>query len=396
VTGTPLRGRPLVWREWEAELVGGDAGLLDAVGVALQAAGATLSGSGSKVGRVLADRRVDTARWGPARIGPGTSAGAVAIGHLREQVEELVRRDPQVRQDLPDSVHKMRVATRRLRSALQTFRPFLHREVTDSLREELRWLAGVLGEARDAEVMHERLRALVAAEEEVVGPVQQRIDTVFTGRYRVAHDRVLRTLDTIRYLRLLDRLEALVSDPPVTAEAYARATKVLPAVVAKAWKRLDRELDVAVAQEPGHARDLMLHEARKDAKRARYVTEAVIGVFGDVARTSAKAATRLQEALGEHQDGVVTRAALRELAGVAHRAGEPTFTYGRLHALEQTFADGPDATRPAARAAAAKNKVMDWFSKTRRGLRSQRSSRPFRSIVSTRGSRCESGAVAPL
>ena len=66
---------------------------------------------------------------------------------------------PQVRLGIEDSVHRMRVASRRLRSALATFRPLFDREVGDRLREELKWLGGVLGPARDAEVMHERLRS---------------------------------------------------------------------------------------------------------------------------------------------------------------------------------------------------------------------------------------------
>src|SRR5690606_1875648 len=98
--------------------------------------------------------------------------------------------------------------------------------------------------------------------------------------------------------------------PPVNARSYAKATVALPPVVRAAWRRLDRELDAAAAQPVGSQRDRLLHEARKDAKRARYVTEAVAGVFGEQALRSARAAEALQDALGEHQDGVVTREAL--------------------------------------------------------------------------------------
>ena len=60
--------------------------------------------------------------------------------------------------DQPDAVHKARVATRRLRSALRTFRPLLDRTVTDPLRREVRWLTGALGAPRDAEVLLQALR----------------------------------------------------------------------------------------------------------------------------------------------------------------------------------------------------------------------------------------------
>ncbi|KIF03237.1 hypothetical protein PL81_25435, partial [Streptomyces sp. RSD-27] len=89
---------------------------------------------------------------GPA---DGTAAAHV-LAYLREQRDALVAQDPAVRRDLPDSVHRMRVATRRLRSALATHRKVLDRTATDPLREELRWLAAELGADRDREVLVER------------------------------------------------------------------------------------------------------------------------------------------------------------------------------------------------------------------------------------------------
>ena len=56
---------------------------------------------------------------------------AYVIGHrLREQVAEINYLDPLVRRDAPDSVHRMRVTMRRLRSALATFRPMLDSQRT--------------------------------------------------------------------------------------------------------------------------------------------------------------------------------------------------------------------------------------------------------------------------
>ena len=61
--------------------------------------------------------------------------------------------DPLVRRDQPDSVHQMRVAARRLRATLRSFRPILDASATAHLRDELRWLGQVLGAARDGEVL---------------------------------------------------------------------------------------------------------------------------------------------------------------------------------------------------------------------------------------------------
>jgi CHAD domain-containing protein len=371
VTGVLLpeddRRPPLRWREWEAELVTGDRHLLLDVEQALLDAGATPSSSGSKVGRVLASRRETTGErpwWSTPISAPRrASAGAAVQAHLSAQVDELVRRDPAVRRDVPDSVHKMRVATRRLRSALKTFRPLLDRQVTDPLRAELGWLAGVLGAARDVEVTHARLTELVAAEppELVLGPVQRRVDLVMRQRYTSAHHEVVAVLDGERYLQLLDRLDALTHTPPFTERAREPAEKVLPALVRHTWRRLDRAMRSAERAEPGATQDGLLHESRKLAKAARYAAESVTPVFGKPAKRFAAAMEDLQDVLGEHQDGVMTRQALRDIGAGSTRSGENGFTFGRLHALEQVRADAAVRRWPQARKAASRGRLRTWL-----------------------------------
>ncbi len=361
VVGTPTGGIPLVWREWEAELKQGERGLLQAVAERLTAAGAAPADTASKVGRVLAGRPGQVAWWLREGRPQMRTAGDVLRTHLSEQLAELVRRDPRVRRDLPDSVHKMRVATRRMRSALVTLRPLVDRTRTDPLRAELGWLAGVLGHARDAEVQHARIGGLLDDEPDLVGPVRARVDEHFTRVYAAAHRDVVKALDSPRYLALLRELDALLAEPPLTHVAFDAADKRLPKVVRRAWRRVDARLAEVDALAPSHERDLLLHEARKDAKRARYVTEAVTPALGAYARVTAKAAEVLTEALGEHQDGVITRELLRELADAAAQAGEPTWTYGRLSGLEQARGEGL-ATWPTAREATMTAKVRGWFS----------------------------------
>jgi len=356
---------PLRWREWEAELGSGPRSLLDDVERLLLDAGATRSGSGSKVGRVLAARPAapTSPAWWTSTTSRRSTAGEVVQQHLREQVDELVARDPQVRRDLPDAVHKMRVASRRLRSALHTFRPLLDRAQTDPVRVELRWLAGVLGAPRDAEVMHARLRALVAAEpdELVLGPVLSRVDRVMGARYRSAHDAALRELDGARYLALLDALDALATTPPFGERAGGSTSDVLAPLVRRSWSRLDRAMRDAERMGPGAEQDERLHDSRKLAKVVRYAAESVAPAFGRPATRFADAIADLQKVLGDFQDGVVTRDALRELGAASSRSGENGFTFGRLHALEQARAEAAVARWPQVRAEVSVPKLRRWF-----------------------------------
>ena len=84
--------------------------------------------------------------------------------------------------------------------------------------------------------------------------------------------------------------------------------------------------------------DGQVGNARKAAKRLRYVVEALVPVWGDDARNLAQAAKRMSSMLGDRQDSVVARHDLLELAAMATAAGENGFTYGRLHAREEAHA----------------------------------------------------------
>ena len=79
------------------------------------------------------------------------------LAYLRKHAARLRSLDPLVRGDEPDAVHQMRVTTRRLRSTLQSFGKIIPRSGTEGVLAELKWLGGVLGEARDAEVLASRL-----------------------------------------------------------------------------------------------------------------------------------------------------------------------------------------------------------------------------------------------
>jgi inorganic triphosphatase YgiF len=111
------------------------------------------------------------------RPGYSASAADVVLAYLRAHAATLVSLEPMVRADQPDAVHQMRVATRRLRATLRSFGEVIPREATATLDSELHWLGGLLGQARDAEVLpsqlHDSLRPVPA--ELLIGPVHARV-----------------------------------------------------------------------------------------------------------------------------------------------------------------------------------------------------------------------------
>ena len=193
-------------------------------------------------------------------------------------MQQVRAQDLPVRLDAPDSVHKMRVATRRLRSALTTFKPLVDPDVARSLRDELKWLAGELGAARDAEVMRDRVRAAVEAEAREEGvdadPMAEVADSELGEAYRKAHDRVLAELNGDRYHAILTALDELVTSPPLTERAAAKAGKTLPPLVARSYAkvRTDREAGGRHAGRAPNARSCCTTHARPPSAPATPVS----------------------------------------------------------------------------------------------------------------------------
>ena len=318
------------WDEIEAELVTGGPALLTAIDTRLRRAGARPAATAAKLQRALAGRLPAAGAAHQPSLTRHSPAGEIVLGYVRDQVAAISRYDPLVRRDAPDAVHQMRVATRRARSALQAFSSVIDRDATRPLCAELKWLAAVLGPARDGEVLLARLTADLTAIPPalVAGPVQARITAHFTAELAQARQTALAALDDRRYLRLLDDLDALLADPPLTPLAEREAGKV----VAKPVRRAARRLHRALAAVPGaEDRDAAIHEARKATKRARYAAEAAVPALGRTASRQAAQAKELQQLLGDHHDSVVARTVLLDLAEKARAAGEDNFTFGVMH-----------------------------------------------------------------
>jgi CHAD domain-containing protein len=322
----------------------GDGGpeLWDALDEAVTATGATRSSSGSKLARSLGDGA--PVRTPTPTLSPRSPAGEVLRLALATQVEALKTQDAGVRRGTRESVHQMRIASRRLRSTLATYRPLLvDPGPAQAVRDELQWLGLGLNTARDIQVMQARLERLLDQEPEplVVGPIRERIEADLDERYAAGMREGLSLLDQERYYRLLDSLDAIVA-APLTDRAGKPAAKVIGTLLKRNRRRLRRAAQHAARAEDPQQRDLALHEVRKAAKRLRYAAETARPALGRPMKKLARRAKALQDVLGEHQDGVVSRELLLDLAARATARGESAFTYGRLHAREEAQAAAQD------------------------------------------------------
>jgi CHAD domain-containing protein len=306
-------------------------GLLEAVVGRLRDAG---TGAPERIPKYL------RALGGPSAVRPEVaepelsrrSAFTDVVTHaISEGAIRLIRHDPVIRLDSDvEGVHQARVATRRLRSDLRTFRSELEPRWTQVLRDELGWLGGELGAARDADVLLARItaRARTLSEESAAGA--QEVIAALERRRADAYTPVLEQLRSDRYLTLLDRLIDAAHTPALRKdEGTRRAAKVLRPLVRKAWRALDRKV-ASLGQSPA---DADLHLVRITAKRCRYAAEASAPVLGTKTGRLARAAADLQDTLGELHDAVVAESWLRDWAGHGS-SSTGAFVAGELAALE--------------------------------------------------------------
>lgn len=317
------------WRELEVEIVAGEPELLDAIDHTLDSLDIRPSSAPPKLLRLLGirpqpDTQPDTQ--------PLTTAADRVAAYLRDQVAAVTAQDPGVRLDEPDAVHQMRVATRRLRSTLRAYRRILPEVPVSRLNAELKWLGAVLGPARDAEVLHERLSSHVddLPDELVLGRVRGLLTEHFSHRQSRAREELLEVLRGQRYLALLDGLATLETVTPLTVK------KETSRALRKQHKRMIRAKSAVDSDMTGRS----LHELRNKVKRYRYTMEAL--------GKPVKPLKKLQQVLGEHQDSVVARTELRTLGAQAHLAGENGFTFGLLHGIERSDAERARASLPKA------------------------------------------------
>ncbi|HEX6518231.1 MAG TPA: CHAD domain-containing protein [Nocardioidaceae bacterium] len=267
-----------------------------------------------------------------------TASGELLRSYLRRQIQDLAQQVPLVGTDEPQAVHRVRVAARRLRSVLATYRPALEPRSTDDLRAELRWLGDVLAGARDAQVQRRRVEELVRAApaEVVAGTAVLALEEELESRYLAGRADAVAALAGERFAALVAALREVADHPPMAGDRSPPGREELPLLLERDLGRLRRRVGVAEEAAPAE-RARALHDVRKAAKRLRYAAESAAPELGEPALRLASDARQVQDVLGEHHDTVVVRQTVHTVAARLPD-GAAGFTLGRLHALEEVRA----------------------------------------------------------
>jgi len=250
----------------------------------------------------------------------------------------------------PEYLHKMRVATRRLRAALRALGECFEVRARRWLLGELRWLAGALGAVRDLDVQLLSLEERAARLGQEPREGWEELRAVLRARRDAARAALLAALSAPRYARLLERADALFASVPRRRPSHPGAQPVVELAAAILKKRARNVVRAARAcrADPAPA---ALHALRIEGKKLRYACE----FFGSLYDARfAEGVTRLeafQDVLGLFQDGIVAGALVSELLDEAlsrGASGPYLYVLGALAAASRLGAEAAGSSLAAA------------------------------------------------
>lgn len=311
-------GRPtLRFRELEIEQRQGDEASLRSLEQQLREAGASDHDGRPKFFRALSLPAPTPSRQ-PETEAPTAECLKVA---LAQHVGWLLAHDPGTRLGTePESLHQLRVATRRLRTVLRTARPILLSTWAMSLQQELDWLSDMLGPARDLDVQIAYFTEESAAWDARDRQLLAQFIAHLRRQREAVQQMVLSELTSPRYFELIRRLQQAAQDPPIVESTLT---------IVQLAKRQFKNLRKAIRRLAASPTDAHLHQVRIKTKRARYAAELACSSVGKPARRFIKSARAVQDLLGIHQDALQAERHIRQFLkySTSVRAG---FLAGRM------------------------------------------------------------------
>lgn len=234
------------------------------------------------------------------------------LAHAQANEPGILAGDPD-----PEYVHQMRVGLRRLRSVFSVFGSVLPRPACQPAIDEIRWIAGSLGPARDWDVLATETLPPIADAfpgHEGLARLAQAIAVLRDEGNRGARAAVA----SERYERLLLRLAAWLACERWRAVMPEDALPILAEPLRTFAERvLQRRHRRVKRRGRGHASfsPEERHQLRIAVKKLRYAAEFFGPIFEpDAVRAYGRGLTALQNVLGVLNDAAVTERLLHELA----------------------------------------------------------------------------------
>ena len=245
---------------------------------------------------------------------PADPAVHLAYGRLLDQFEEMIVQEPMAWEGLdPEGVHKMRVATRRLRSALRAFKKVLPASIR-SFNGEFKWLAAVLGGVRDLDVAIGNLPHFLSEIPKEDAAHLDAYEQDLADRWREERRRLLECLTSRRYGRLKADFARSLERGPSARDMEALGSITVGDAARLLIGKRHRGVVRRGRQITSESSDESLHALRIQCKRLRYLLEFFRPAYGELLEAETRRLKKLQDVLGEFQDACVAGEFLRRYA----------------------------------------------------------------------------------
>jgi CHAD domain-containing protein len=237
--------------------------------------------------------------------------GAIALnrylGAMSEEIDGV-----RLGKDI-ECIHRMRVASRRTRSALELFKACLPARHFPIWEKQFRKVTHALGAARDTDVQMERLAAFARS---AAGPRDlpglKRLTLRLRQRRAALQEDVIKDLDRLEKDNVLGDVQARLQP---TLDRQTQTYLFSPSIYAHAYESITAQLDGLLAYEEyvGQPDCLEeLHAMRIAAKQLRYTMEIFASLYPGELKEPLQACRKTQDLLGDLHDCDVWIALLPE------------------------------------------------------------------------------------
>ncbi len=277
----------------------------------------------------MADSAEPSARRGrePLLL-PDDPLTAAAQRVLTVGTEALMREAPAAEAGDAEAIHQLRVATRRIRAAIELFTGVLHGTRVRLWRRDLGWIAAQAGAVRECDVIPEVIRGRSRKIDLKLAAALEPIYDSLIARRAGEQAKLKESANSKRFALLVERLaKPALRKVPADARLGPAAAPMLRPVVRSATR--------AGANCGDDPTDEQLHRLRVRIKRLRYSLEMLSALGGKRVKKTIGRLEQLQELLGDCNDVAVTIAYLRAYAA---SSGAPPASVLAAGALIQSLA----------------------------------------------------------
>jgi triphosphatase len=268
-------------------------------------------------GRRLLGGAIEATTAQPLTLAPSLTVEAVLQTTCRACVWHLLSNEGAALAGNAEAIHQMRVAMRRLRSVLAAVRSMLPAKQYQWLKDELKWLAGSLGPARNWDVFAMDLLAPVRSVLHT-GPDLGSLVEAATQRRQAAYTAARSTIASRRYSEAILKTVRWFEthrwrDQPVSehsAPLFSTIAEIAPPLIERRWHQAMKRCKHFA----GSSLDER-HRLRIALKKLRYTIELLESLFeaGSV-KALVKRLKGLQEDLGHLNDVDTAQRLIKELA----------------------------------------------------------------------------------